>query len=388
MRTPVSGLNPRMLIWARERSGATIAEVAKSLGKKPEAIENWEEGTDAPTYSQLERLAYQVYKRPIAVFFFPEPPDEPTPEHAFRTLPEFELDELAPDTRYKVRHALALQLALRELDRGETSERRNMLRDIGSPMYLSVSDVAARVRDYLRVDIDTQTSWSTTELALQAWRDAIEDAGIYVFKNAFRQRDISGFCLYDTQYPLIYINNSTAKTRQIFTIFHEVAHLLMQTSGVTKQDDDYIEELAGEARRVEVFCNEFAAEFLLPAHEVQEFIRRGAPTDEQVQDIANTYRVSREVVLRRFLEEGLVSEAEYKRKVAEWNAQYSRRPGAGGDYYRTQATYLGRRYLRLAFSRYYEGAISVDQLADYLNVRVANLPGLEQAALRSLEQSR
>src|SRR5947208_31150 len=102
MREPVAGINPQVLVWARERSGQTIDQVAKALHKEPEVIVSWETGSSSPTYAQLEALAYKVYKRPVALFFFPEPPEEIDPEHSFRTLPEFEIEELTSDTRYKI----------------------------------------------------------------------------------------------------------------------------------------------------------------------------------------------------------------------------------------------------------------------------------------------
>ena len=79
----------------------------------------------------------------------------------------------------------------------------------------------------------------------------------------------SGFCLYDTDFPVIYVNNNKAKNRQIFTLFHELAHLLMHTGGVDTRQDDYIEYLTGNNRRIEILCNQFAAEFLVPTVDFQ-----------------------------------------------------------------------------------------------------------------------
>ncbi|HEX7125603.1 MAG TPA: ImmA/IrrE family metallo-endopeptidase [Thermodesulfobacteriota bacterium] len=390
MGTPVTGVNPRMLVWARERAGQSVDQVADTLGKTADVIESWEAGTAAPTYPQLEALAYRVYKRPLALFFFPEPPDEPDPEHAFRTLPEFELEDLSPDTRYKIRQALALQVSLQELNRGTNPAERKILKDLRPSQNLSAPMVAKQVRSYLGVDLLTQKSqWSSADEALKSWRQAVEEVGVYVFKNSFKQKDVSGFCLYDDEFPLIYLNNGTSKTRQIFTIFHELAHLLTQTSGVTKRDDRYIQQLTGHSKRIEIFCNQFAAEILVPADELRHLVIGRRPSDEQVGDIAARFKVSREVVLRRFLDLGLVSKAYYESKAAQWKADYenhSAKGEGGGNYYLTQAAYLGERYMRLAFRRYYEGSISLDQLADYLNVRVGSVPGLEQLVLNSPER--
>src|SRR5829696_5934455 len=105
MAQAVSGINPHVLAWARDRAGLSVDDVAARMNKDVATVESWEKGDSAPTYSQLERLAYVLYKRPLALFFFPEPPDEPSPEKSFRTLPEAEAEKLAPDTRLKLREA-------------------------------------------------------------------------------------------------------------------------------------------------------------------------------------------------------------------------------------------------------------------------------------------
>ena len=53
----------------------------------------------------------------------------------------------------------------------------------------------------------------------------------------------------------------------------------------------------------------------------------------------------------------------------------------GGNYYNTRAVYLGYRFLELAFSRYHQGECSIEELAGHLDVKVKNLPGLEDRLL-------
>jgi len=84
-----------------------------------------------------------------------------------------------------------------------------------------------------------------------------------VFKEAFRNDDFSGFCLYDKEFPLIIINNSMSKTRQIFTLFQELGHLLFETSGIDKLNDDYIDILPEHDKDIEILCNRLAAEILV-----------------------------------------------------------------------------------------------------------------------------
>ena len=120
---------------------------------------------------------------------------------------------------------------------GGTRPERFILRDLRFSPDMDIPAAARRVRDYLGVPLAIQTSWADGEVAFDEWRDVLETHGVAVFKDAFRNDFYSGFCLYDTTFPLIYINNST-KTRQVFTLFHELAHLLFHTSGINTRSDE------------------------------------------------------------------------------------------------------------------------------------------------------
>jgi Zn-dependent peptidase ImmA (M78 family) len=382
MAQPVAGLNPALLVWARERAGLTVAQVADAVGKGSEVVASWEAGTSAPTYIQLEKLAYTVYRRPIALLFFPEPPSEPDPHQSFRTLPDFEIDELSAETRFRIRQARAVQLSFIELSDGANPSPRFVLRDLPS-VASSPGKAAEQIRQFLGVDLATQRGWRSNREALAAWRASVESAGVFVFKDTFKQRDVSGFSLYDTEFPIIYINNSTAKTRQMFTLFHELGHLLFHTNGVTKRDDSYIGVLRGEAREIEVFCNRFAADVLVPENALAA--EDLSPTDRNILRLSRLFNVSREVILRRLLDRGAVSRAVYEARAREWAADYFEAKASeegGGDYYATQASYLSDTYTRLAFRRYYQGSISIEDLARHLNMKIGNVSNFEQAVLQ------
>lgn len=388
MANQIEGINPKVLVWARKRSGHSIEDVAASFKKDPKEIESWEKGESAPTYVQLEKLAYALYKRPLALFFFPDVPEEENPEKSFRTLPASEVEDLAPDTHHKIREAKAMQLSLGVLT-GKNPAEKQILKDLGFKGTEGPIVAAQRVREYLGVDLRTQKQWKSIPDALKAWRSIVESVGIFVFKDTFKQKEICGFSLHDDadEFPLIVINNSTAQTRQIFTLFHEIGHLMVHISGITKKDDRYIYQLPAADRQLEVFCNRFAAEFLVPSADFTGLVgARREYDDKAISDLAFVYKVSREVILRRLLDRGIVSQERYDNDVKRWLEEYEAKAqaekGGGGNYHATQATYLSERYAQLAFSQYYRGAISVERLADYLNVSVKNIPGLEYYVLR------
>jgi transcriptional regulator with XRE-family HTH domain len=115
VKTPVVGVTPAVLKWARESANMSIDDVARRLKKSADVVSAWESGADAPTYSQLEALAYDIYKRPLALFFLPTHPDEPKPRAEFRSLPDVDLANLSREMTLLIRRARAFQWALIEL---------------------------------------------------------------------------------------------------------------------------------------------------------------------------------------------------------------------------------------------------------------------------------
>jgi len=254
---------------------------------------------------------------------------------------------------------------------------RLITRDLTFPTDVVVEEMAQQVRDYLGVNLEEQCSWLSDNAALENWRQVLNDAGIFIFKDAFKLREYSGFCLYDQTFPIIYANNSTAKTRQTFTLFHELAHLIFHTSGVDTQEDQYIQELESDARLIEIICNQFAAEFLVPDAEFEVAFRGMAATTESAEELAAHFRVSREFIFRKFLDRGLIDEATYGRAARTWADQLGE-GGGGGNWYYTKISYLGRDYIRQAFSQYYQNRIDENQLAQYLDTKPKNLSALEE----------
>ena len=376
-------INPETLKWARESASILIEEVAHKMKKPAEVIKDWENGISSPTYIQLEKLAYTIYKRPMALFFFPEPPEEVTPKKSFRTLPESELEELSPLFLRLFRRAQAMQINLEELNDGVNPASQKIFKDLSFKPGDSVETMVKAVRKYLGISIKTQISWKDTDVAFKIWRNSVEENGIFVFKNAFKQDEFSGFCLYDHEFPVIYINNSMPPTRQTFTLFHELAHLLLKASGITKRNDDFIKKIRGDNKKIEVLCNRFTGEFLVPKPDFERSISNIEIKKQTIQDLANRYKVSREVILRKCLDKRLISESYYEQKSEEWiqEAKKERSSSKGGNYYFNQATYLGDNYLSLVFKKYYQRKISLDQVAEYLGAKISSIAGLEMAFL-------
>ena len=381
----IQGINPTIVKWARERSGYTLHEIAKSFKKDIATISNWESGAAAPTYVQLEKLA-DKYKRPVAMFFFPEPPEEPdfVGQLALRST---EIEQLDPGIRVLLRQAYARQLSLMELNMGVNPAETKIFQDLHPQLDDSPAELAQQTRAYLDISVETQASWRSAREALENWREQVEEKGIFVFKDAFRDASVDGFCLVHEQFPVIYLNNSRSSVRQIFSLFHELAHILLGENGITRGINPVGEQ-------IEAFCNQFAAEFLVPSGDLETRFKDSLYDDAAIEELAGYYKVSRPVILLKLVNRGVFTSEDYRQKTARWTEGYESRlegrgggeSSGGGNYYNTHAAYLGYRFMELAFSRYHQGQCSIEELADHLKVKVKNLHRLARMDCSNLTQ--
>lgn len=372
----MTSINPKILIWCREASGISFDEASKKFGV--ERLHNWENGDDYPTYRQLQQLC-DLYRKPVAVCFFPEPPEYKSLSTSFRTIPSVLKSSLFNRNICKlIDEARVLQLNLYELNEHKNPAYTWFASHSFKP---DIKSMASELRQILKVPLSRQKKIKKTSEHFEFWREKFSEIGIYVFKDAFGVDDISGFCLYDEVFPVIFINNTLSFTRQTFTLFHELCHIVFKTSGIDiLNDGSYHDTLSTQDLEIERKCNAFSGAFLVPDDDFERQIKGKSPSEECVRDLANSYGVSREVILRKFLDLRWVSEREYLERSAQYTADSFRsnksiisKTDSGGNYYNNLASYKGRPYTELVFNRYYSNAITLAQAASYMNMKIPSI---------------
>lgn len=344
-------INPEMLRWARERSGYTVEDIARRRRVSPERVLQWEAGKSFPTWKQLEQLSYRDYHRGTLFFLLDAPPDEKTVADEFPRLPAAMLADLHPDTMYAVRQARIRQEDLAELHGPDGIPERFILRDLHG--YVNVEGsarLADAVREYLATNRAEPTEWSGNAYTFEQWRRVIQDAGVWVFKRSFRQKDIAGFCLGNDRYPVIYVCNGQPKSRQILTLFNQLAHLLFDFNYLERTDKEYYtKSLPLEDRAVENACVSLAEAF---APYISDTVVRGY--DPRVATIHRPKAARRPIDKSR-----------------------SARDSSGDHgYYDLQKVYLGQRYIDAVLAAFDAGRIDELDIAPYLGVKGAHLDKL------------
>jgi Zn-dependent peptidase ImmA (M78 family) len=308
----------------------------------------------------LEGFA-QATHTPIGYMFLPEPPDEPLSVPDFRTLRDEVIGQASPDLLDTVYQCQQRQEWYRDYAR---VHRESPVSFVGTfTVGMDVVQAAAQMSDVLSfAPAERGATWSE---AFRRLREQAEDNGVLVMvsgivgSNTHRKLDpqeFRGFALADELAPVIFINGSDTQAAQIFTLAHELVHIWLGESAV---DDP--EMSASPGNSTERWCNEVAAEFLLPAAALQGIsIDRDELTDE-LERLARQFKVSTLVVLRRLFDAGYFTLSQFVDAYADERARIlaimeerSAR-GGGGNFYNTQQVRVGKRFARALIESTLEG---------------------------------
>jgi Zn-dependent peptidase ImmA (M78 family) len=135
---------------------------------------------------------------------------------------------------------------------------------------------------------------------------------------------------------------------------------------------------------VEVFCNAFAGELLVPADALSALSALRAPrfsVDRAVEEGMQQFAVSRVVILRRLLTTGAIDQRTYQNTVALWERQYQPRPKkkarGGAPPHQKAVAELGHGFVSHVLRAHDRGQISDIELSDYLSLRLRHVGKVE-----------
>ena len=384
----------------------SIDEAAKRADLRPDQISAWETGEDRLSIPQLRRLA-RVYRRPLAAFHLPEPPEEPPLIHDFRRATDRIGRRDSPELRFEVRRARCRrEIALELYER--LAMRPPDFRDTAS-LDEDPEALGARVRQILGIAEDVHKRWRSEYDALSAWRELLHSAGVLVFQ-AFEmpRKEVRAFSVSEYPLPAIVLNNKDAPQGRIFSLLHEFVHLLLRQGGICDLEEEGRHGHQDQA--IESFCNHVAGAALLPKEFVlrdEVVLRHGDSakwSDQEINKLAGEYRVSRDVVVRRLLILGRTNQRFYQDKQHEYEAQYEAKrikdkddrsalrerlveqgesPGFQSPS-RTVVLGAGRLFVGLVLESLCRESITLSDVCDYLGTRLKHLHKIENELLRQV----
>lgn len=384
-------VEPSVLRWARESIDLTPLAAARKIGVPDARVEEWESGDATPTIAQL-REAAKVYKRPLGVFFLPEPPTAFDAMRDFRRHQGAATGRWSPELHGEYRRALAQRDYALELSEIEDTAPAGTWRLENLPEDNESIAVVARNVALDVSPLPLPRGAGTAYDHLNAWVAALEEAGVLVLatsRGGVSIQEMRAFSLYFETVPVIVVNGSDAARGRLFSLLHEYVHLLLHTGGLCDTVTDT--KAVSPDRRLEARCNAIAAAMLMPRAEVlasPEVRARENERDswdyEALRSAAAPFGASAEAFLRRLLTLSRVDRSFYQARRNEFLAAYEEEEAqtkpSGGNWYRNTARDLGKGYVRRVADAHRRRVIDSYTAASFLNVKVGQIPRLAQEA--------
>jgi Zn-dependent peptidase ImmA (M78 family)/transcriptional regulator with XRE-family HTH domain len=327
----IKSVNIDRIRWCMADRNITAEELAAEIGVKDEKIRAILNGEEALSLTQLKNIA-KYFNRGLLFFISQgEVNETKLRTSGFRTLTNQHpgLDAQVKALMERVERQRQIFLSLREeLGEDEMQSFQPPRIDQHNPKA-----AASVVREWLNVNDDC---------SFDGYRRSIELKGILVFRsNPYigpwrvpSESEIEGFSIYHDNYPIIFVRKREARQRELFTLAHELGHLILHREGSIDSEENIF---SVQSREREV--NAFAGHLLVPEDALSRIVDSQRPHnpqdfDDWLRNPARNLGVSVEVLLRRLLDDGRLSRNAYKAYRTWKNEQVSTLTGFAPRSYR------------------------------------------------------
>lgn len=381
-------ITPNVLQWARESARMSEEVAAAKVSVSAERLREWEKGTDKPTIRQAQTLA-KAYKRPFAVFFLPEAPRD------FQTLQDFRSTgskSLTTSSIFIIREIQQKQAWISDMNEENEEEK---LPFVGRFSINDNPEIVAR--DILNT-LDINPMNYRTDHPIKEWIHAAEAKGVFVSRTSFinsyltlDSEELQGFAISDPYAPFVFVNSDDWNAPQLFTLVHELAHIWIAETGISNDVEPEIKNNQ-KYHPVELFCNEVAANALMPPEFFDGFDATTFRNAKLLFRTAKLLGVSSFALLIRSFNLNKISNSHYHRlkqeaedefaaflqREAEKKAKQKDKEAPGGpNYYLLQLNRNSRLFTQTVIDSFRGGFIEPTIASQLLNVQVNRFSKLE-----------
>jgi Zn-dependent peptidase ImmA (M78 family) len=323
-------------------------------------LKQWESGEKSPTFNQIENLS-KVTHIPLGYFFLTKPPEEHLDLLEFRTIDSVELQHPSRDLIDTVRQMENIQEWMRDYIISSMGEKVSFVGSID--VSSSVADIAQTIKKTLGITIKWYEKCSDFRDSYNFLRQKISTIGVIVMQNGIvgnnthrklQIEEFRAFTLVDEYAPLVFINSADFTGAQVFSLLHEFAHIGIGKNSLFNARLDQVNGI----NKYESLCNAVAAEILVPSEVFEEKWRNtDNETEEKIRELSRYFKCSQSVIARRALDKRFITKDMYESIIAKARENYKRKDKSksGGDFFKTQASRIDRRFFDALNESLYEG---------------------------------
>ena len=386
-------ITAKVFKWARESAKMTEEIAASKVAVSIDKFKDWENGEDFPTIRQAQTLA-KAYRRPFALFFLPDVPTDFQPLQDFRKTGS---KELSTSSIFIIREIQQKQAWISEVNE---DNNENRVPFIGR---FTIKDNPVLVAKDILATLNINPLNYKSNNPIIEWIDKAESNGIFISRTSFihsrlklDSNEIQGFAIADDFAPFIFINSDDWNAPQLFTLVHELSHLWIAETGISNDVEPSIKNI-GDYNPIELFCNEVAANALMPKEFIDSLDNKAFDNAKEVFKNAKMIGVSSFALLVRALNLNIISLSAYKqlkqladieyneflkREEAKKIKQKEKEKRGGPNYFLLQLNRNSRLFTQTVLDAFRGGVIEPSMASNLLNVQVNKFPKLEAQMYR------
>lgn len=338
--------------WACNRIGSLYSELSASKDFK--RLSNEKDGAVSLTLKQAEKLA-KVLRYPFVFLLLDSPVTDidKLPIADFRSI---EGKEIKPNINLKEQIEYCQNQQDWFSDYVNTCDLDVFKYNGKFSLHDDPQEVGLKLKEFLKI---TYKLSKNANDYLKRLKIILENNGILVSsskvlkntQNRLSLSDFRGFALYDDNAPLIFINGNDSTSAQIFTLCHELGHIVLGQSGVS-------DVVKNNSKTIEKWCNEFAATILMPKNDVIDTFDQYINISQFLQDATKLFHVSANALLLRIYNLNLIDKDTFDKEWAKAKALYKdylkslqeSNDKSSGNYYKTVNSRLSHRLLQSLIS--------------------------------------
>ncbi len=381
-------ITPYVLKWARESARIDEVTAASKVSVPIQKLKDWEAGITQPTIRQAKVLA-KTYKRPFALLFLAEIPKDFQPLQDFRKKGSKTL-------------GTASTFIIREIQQKQ-SWISGVYEENNEPKVpfvgkFSIKDDPTEVSEDITKTLNIHVPNYETDNPIKEWISKAEEKGIFISRTSFihsrltlDSEELQGFAIADSYAPFIFINSDDWEAPQLFTLVHELAHIWIAASGISNEIEPDIRE-KDKFHPVELFCNEVAANALIPFNLITSVEKSTFKSAIDVFKVARSLGVSSFAFLVRALNLNLITYKEYDELKQEAIFEFkeflireeerkikreSREKKGGPNPYLLRLNKNGHLFTQIVLDAFRGGSVEATLASNLLNTPVNKFPSLE-----------